>query len=120
MTTSNSLPISNERGEAPHGPVEHPIAEHRATVVGKDQDSRLILEVCAELDIAAILVAKREIERKLCIQLLIDPYLVDNIGSIFWAYPGSCDPRPRSSSATRRTAIEPGRLPASEGESSGN
>src|SRR5689334_18803903 len=62
-----------QRAETAGQAVENLIAKLRAAIVNQRQDDRLAAEVIAELHGVARFITKRQIERQLLIEFLIDP-----------------------------------------------
>ena len=58
--------------------VEHFGAKHRTLIVNERKDCRLILHELAQCDGCAMFVAKRNIERNLIVQLLIQPNILQH------------------------------------------
>ena len=69
-------PAGHGGGHVPAG-VEHPgqhlATEHRAPVVGEDQDGRLAVDARPERRVVAVLVGKGQVQRDLVPELLVEP-----------------------------------------------
>src|SRR6266849_861146 len=72
--------IERKHAQRPDNALLHLIAEHGASVIDQRKDDRLLTEIFAELNIAAGLIAKGEVERQLRVELGLEADILQRGG----------------------------------------